>query len=460
MSGMNAAIARMVALARAGFPQSPGVQTRVEKGFASLSEVSAVPAEDVVELKPFLAGAQGVGVPALRRSPFNRVLRGAWCDPEFDRLGLNALDRAVEESRRSSDQAVIEGYLSWFPVGRPAMDQLASAAELVSQRHAWPWRERQQRWQLFCPALGPVQIAQDFVTREADGIGPLVREAGLGTNMNATAFGQAAYVQSCLATAALRGEAAVKPQRNLLQLFDGEAQAGHLTELARALLEPWVNGKPDKAHRKAISDFLVDQVGDPRLSRVRWGQIVDALAQTVGREQALAVMQVLKRWLTDVAMREFFRAIAKTTNRPDQWAQREKFWLAYLDAELVTDAWPALGARARQEVEDIFRASGERVDYGVIHGGVAASSSIIMQIGDLRISEWSDNGSCRFWSSADPKAAKLYANTYDGGHLRTTVGRRDFERKSHAGSWPATFAQLIHNRTGISHPVHGVGWGY
>src|SRR3546814_12435176 len=101
-------------------------------------------------------------------------------------------------------------------------------------------------------------------------------------------------------------------------------------------------------------------------------------------------------------MREFFRAIAKTTDRPDQWAQREKFWMAYLDEGLVSDAWPALGVRARNQIEDLIRLSGERPEYGIIRGGPASSSSIIMQIGDVRISEWSDNGSCRFWSTTDP----------------------------------------------------------
>src|SRR3546814_17906320 len=100
-------------------------------------------------------------------------------------------------------------------------------------------------------------------------------------------------------------------------------------------------------------------------------------------------------------MREFFRAIAKTTDRPDQWAQREKFWMAYLDEGLVSDAWPALGVRARNQIEDLIRLRGERPAYGIIRGGPASSSSIIMQIGDGRISEWSETVSGRFGRSKD-----------------------------------------------------------
>src|SRR3546814_14398129 len=84
-------------------------------------------------------------------------------------------------------------------------------------------------------------------------------------------------------------------------------------------------------------------------------------------------------------MREFFRAIAKTTDRPDQWKQREACWIAYLDEGLVTDAWPALGSRAKYQIDSLIRQSGERPEYGQIRGGPSQSSSIIMQIGDLRI---------------------------------------------------------------------------
>src|SRR3546814_5486575 len=73
-------------------------------------------------------------------------------------------------------------------------------------------------------------------------------------------------------------------------------------------------------------------------------------------------------------MREFFRAIAKTTDRPDQWKQREAFWIAYLDEGLVTDAWPALGSRAKYQIDSLIRQSGERPEYGQIRGGPSQRS--------------------------------------------------------------------------------------
>lgn len=461
MSFLRAAIDRMDALASAGLAKPPVTQPDLQRQLAKL-DASIGEAEPVVELRPFLRSAAEKSAEALPRFKLNRVLRGAWCDPEFDTLGSSALDRALKDPRRSSDQAMINGYLTYFPIGRPIMEKLAGAAASAAQRHEWAWRERSRNWNLFAPSHGPAKVAQALLTRDHDEIFQLMRDVGLGANLAASGFGQATFARFCTATAELAPDKAVSAQRSLLRLFDKEALAGQIELVVRALLEPWINEKPEPEHRKAISEFLLDQIGDPRLQRPRWDRIVRSLAETIGEERALKVTQVFKRWLTEVAMREFFRAIAKTTDRPDQWAQREKFWIAYLDEGLVTDAWPALGVRARNQIEYLIRQSGERPEYGTIRGGPASSSSIIMQIGDLRISEWSDNGSCRFWSDSDPKAPKLYARAYDGVALRTTAGRSDFEFEAHVPAspgWEGKFAGIIHRRTSILHPSFGKGRG-
>lgn len=461
MSFLRGAIDRMDALASAGLAKPPETQPQLQRQLAKLDQCIGE-AEPVLELKSFLLQAADNGVDLLPRFQLNRVLRGAWCDLEFDHLGSLALDRATAQQRRSSDQAIIDGYLTYFPTNRPIMSKLSKAALSAAQRYEWAWKERARQWNLFSPSEGPARVAADLMKCEEDHIFQIIRETGLGTNLAASAFGQAAFAKFCVATAELGPKKAVPAQRSLLRLFDQSALAGQIDLVVRALLEPWIKEKPEPEHRKAISEFLLDQVGDPRLLRTRWDGIVSSMAATIGEERARTVAQVFKRWLTEVAMREFFRAIAKTTDRPDQWAQREKFWMAYLDDGLVTDAWPALGVRARNQIENIIRQSGERPEYGIIRGGPASSSSIIMQIGDLRISEWSDNGSCRFWSDSDPNAPKLYAKVYDGGKLRTTVGRSDFEYEAHVPAspgWQGKFAGIIHRRTSILHPRFGKGRG-
>src|SRR3546814_13873422 len=107
------------------------------------------------------------------------------------------------------------------------------------------------------------------------------------------------FARFCVATAELPPRKAVPAQRSLLRLFDQEALAGQIELVVRALLEPWISEKPEPEHRKAISEFLLDQVGDPRLQRPRWDRIVRSLAESIGEERALTVTQVFKRWLTD-----------------------------------------------------------------------------------------------------------------------------------------------------------------
>ena len=71
-------------------------------------------------------------------------------------------------------------------------------------------------------------------------------------------------------------------EKILQACLDTEAQAGQLELVVRALLESWIRTKPDPEHRKAISEFLLDQVGDPRLQRTRWDRIVRSLAESIG----------------------------------------------------------------------------------------------------------------------------------------------------------------------------------
>ncbi|MHA3793048.1 EH signature domain-containing protein [Sphingomonas sp. YL-JM2C] len=461
MSGLRAAIERTHAIAATGLAKPPTTQPELRRQLAKLDAVRGE-AEPVVELLPFLEHSRAAGTASLARFELNRVLRGAWVDPGFDALGLDAIARAVREPRRSSDQAIIEGYLTYFPFLRPVIEPLGRAAREAADRHDWAWCRRGRRWSLFEPTAGPPKIATEFIRAEIDEANTVLLDTGLGASLAASAYGQSIFAAACDATARLQGSDALVPQRNLLGLFRRNGLAGQLDRLVQALLEPWAAAKPPPAHRKAISDLLLDQIGDPRLQKPRWENIRNTLAQRIGGERAEQTVQVFKRWLTEVAMREFFRAIARTTDRPDQWEQRERFWLAYLDEGLVADAWPALGARARHQIDGLMRQGGERPEHGLIDGGPASSSSIILQIGDLRISEWSDNGACRFWSDSDPDAPRLYAKRYDGTKLRTTTGRQDFEYESHVPAspgWEGKFAGIIHRRTAIPHPRFGRGRG-
>jgi len=221
------AIAYMEALAESGLAKPPTTQPELQRQLAKL-DATIGEAEPAQHLRPFLQMAEQQGADALPRFQLNRVLRGAWCDPEFDALGLAALSRAKADPRRSSDQAVIDGYLTYFPVQQPTIDSLASAADDAANRHEWAWRPRAQRWGLFKHQNGASRVARDLIALDADDVTKLLRETGLGSNLAASAFGRAVFAAICITTAELPAREAVTPQDNLLRLFDSDALAGQL----------------------------------------------------------------------------------------------------------------------------------------------------------------------------------------------------------------------------------------
>jgi hypothetical protein len=457
MRHLHAAIERAEALTRTGFPKPPTVLPHVHHAFARLmGGVDIVEKQE--ELVPFLRKCKERGLSRLRRSDLNRVLRGAWCDEEFDELGLAVVDIALGDPRSSSSRALVDGYLLYFPHERPVIHRLADAcAQLVSAQEG-PWRDRAERYSLFDPDVAAEKLGSEMANNGA--FAEVSVDAGLGGSPFATRIGQSAFSAACHNIASMSAEEAENAQANLLDLLEAEERSHDNSAVARALLEPWITQRPPEDHRKRIAGFLVDVIGDPRLNPAKWEGIKARLSEACGLERARAIIDVLRRWLTEAAMRTFFRAIGKTTDRKDQWRTREQFWLAYLDAGLVTDAWPALGPRAKDQIRLVARAEGERLEHGVTTNGPPASSSLIMRIGDLVIAEWSDNGRCRFWPDNPDSAPQPYNREYDNGLLRTMRGEQGFQALTHdaGGNWRYRFARLIYSRTGIEHPAHGRGF--
>lgn len=459
MRHLHAAIERTEALTRIGFPRPPSVLPHVHHAFASLEGEVEV-AEDQEELVPFLRRCMGDDPSRLRRSDLNRVLRGAWCDEQFDELGLAVIDLALKAPRSKSSRALIDGYLIYFPHERSIIQILARACAQLLGSQEGPWRDRTEQYSLFDPEAAPAILGAEMASGENVSFGSVCLDAGLGGSPFATRIGQTAFSVACANIARMDGQDAQGPQSNLLDLLEVEEQFHDISAVARALLEPWIAVRPDEEHRKRIAGFLVDAIGDPRLNPAKWDGIKTRLRETCGPDQATAIIDVLRRWLTEAAMRIFFKAIAKTTDRRDQWRTREEFWLAYLDTGLNIEAWPALGPRAKDQIRMVARAEGERLEHGVTTNGPQASSALIMRFGDLLIAEWSDNGRCRFWPASSGSAPKPYSWHYNNGLLRTMHGGQGFEALMHdaGGNWRYRFAGLIYRRTGIEHPQHGGGF--
>jgi hypothetical protein len=407
--------------------------------------------------------ADGFDPGAMSRRDLRRLIGELWGDSRCERVAPAVLEAAIAADAKSIDRMVLTAYLRHFPSRHPAFEPLRKASALTASRRDWPWHARGETWLLWDAQAGPKQVAAALL--EQDEPAAVLRAAGLDGDLAHGAFVGEAIEAACEHVARLDGNAAQALGQRLISLFDTMAIAGHDAMLAWALLAPWHSAKPDKAHVQAVSRLLSDRIGDPRLAQARW---VTLEAELTARGRALSgsIAATLRHWLTEATVRAFFAIVRQTTDRADQWDAREAFWLAYLDQGAIREAWFAFGRRAEARAGVLARE--EDVRYGRVSGGADPShSALLMTIGDMRVAEWSHNGSCRFWpdlhtgttslSSRRMAAPRLYEPEYDGNRLRTMDGPRAFERLSHVSGWQRNFAAVIHRHTGLAHPTWGTG---
>ena len=329
-----------------------------------------------------------MNVQSLRRRDLRRLVKDMWSDPRCDGIVAPALEVAVTADAQSLDRAVIAGYLRHFPHEHPHFGRLRSAAEFTANRRDWAWRARGERWRLW--------ESREVVDRLAGAITAdrgieAIRDAGLEGDLAQGALVRQAVERACHVAARGDGAAGEAAAKSLIAFFDKAEPVGMNGLLAYALLAPSANAAPGKDHKQAVSRCLVNRIGDPRIAQQRWIAIVDEL-RTRFAIDIEPLVAMLRRWLTDETFRAFFRIVRATTDRQDQWDEREAFWLGYLESDAVSEAWFAFGHNAERQAAALAR--DEDVQYARITGGGAdpTHSSLIMTLGDLRIAEWSHNG--------------------------------------------------------------------
>jgi hypothetical protein len=395
----------------------------------------------------------------LKPKEIKRLLDGIWEEEALDDAAVPLLENGVRRERKSIDRSIIAAYLRNFPLDHPAFDGLTHASALVANRHDWPWRERGNSWDLWNPDQGPDRLSRALLT--SDNPAQMLRDIGFDGDLATGAFMKEALLSACETAADHRGEIAQQSGRRLIALFERFPAAKELNAaLAYALLAPWIADSCTDAHQRLISGLLVQRNGDPRLAPPRWAALRRDVLDLFPGADVDNALAVLRRWLVRATVREFFSVVAKTVERRDQWKERTDFWLAYLDAGLITDAWFAFGSQAerlaRKFLED------QTMVYATLEGGGATSaqSALIFSIGDVRIAEWSDNGSCRFWRGVDLKAPALYKRQYSGQSLRTMAAGEGFKAIPHnpPNGWQPKVARHVYHSAGVRHPKHGAGW--
>lgn len=390
---------------------------------------------------------------ALARRDLRRLVSEMWTDERCDPVAASVLDAAVACDAKSVDRAVVTAYLRHFPKLHPDFERLRAASEMVATRRDWPWRSRGETWRLWDASAGPARLAAALLSGEP--ALHVMRDVGLEGDLAQGEFIAAALEAACDKAADAEGEAAISAGSRLIALFEQLSIADLDAVLAWALLVPWTKRNPPDAYRDKLTKLLVARIGDPRLNAARW----DAVAAEMKIPEAQQLVAMMRRWLTNQTVREFFKVVTHTTKDLVQWREREAFWLPYLDAEAITDAWFALGSDAAQIIQSksddalgaCGRITGDRQYADPSH------SSLILSIGDVRIAEWSHSGACRFWQREDRSAPEPYKAEYFGYQLRAMNGGDGFEHVSHFTGWQRRFAYRIYKKTGVRHPVYGEG---
>ncbi len=207
---------------------------------------------------------------------------------------------------------------------------------------------------------------------------------------------------------------------------------------AQGCLDPWLLGdSTGSISQEEIKAFLLRVMGDPRVEPARW--------TTVG-EEATGLMRT---WLAKASLEAFFSLI--TNNRDaEQWRARRKFWRACLTKMPSTEIWIVLGPGLASIAGSLRDLAG---GYGRMDGSEANGQAVLlMKMGDLILSEWSNVGSLRAWNVGTSGSPKLYQRNYDARQLKAPSltfphqTRGDYRGMRHGGSWQIRAAALLSSR--------------
>src|SRR5262249_13357479 len=153
---------------------------------------------------------------------------------------------------------------------------------------------------------------------------------------------------------------------------------------------PFGNRVPSAQDRDLILGFLISRFGDPRVSPGGW----------IGMDD---VVEILKRWLTEQSLRQFFDVLDKIA-QPHHWRYRRAFWQAYHEHNLLRNAWVIFGPDGATEAR---RAFGRNVRFGVFRSGgrkqvLPGHAVLLMDLGQCIVADWSHNGYCNIWPMSHP----------------------------------------------------------
>jgi len=209
--------------------------------------------------------------------------------------------------------------------------------------------------------------------------------------------------------------------------------------VADGLLQSFNGIQASHKIKNLLKDFFIEFYGDIRTHKAKWIGVSDQ------------AKQVMQQWMVENTLNDFFALlthVARYDPMADRhWEYRKRFWNAYLQKGVVSEAWVALGPTAYDDAKS-FLTGGSNV-YASLSGAQRSHSSLIMVINGILITEWSHSGSYRLWDSYSSRPT-LYKNKYHRDELVTGSDYQGSHTGSENGSWQYRLSTLINDLTGVT----------
>lgn len=400
-------------------------------------------------------GMSGLSTAELRTAPWVMFEpfgedAGAVALASRDGVLVAYLRELLRRGKASAMAALIHCFLLFYPQRMPLFEQLrevipAQLLPRVSSRRIARWKGCIGQCGLFA-VDGPSQLATRLAhAEEAPDL--VLDRCCLGGQLATGEFAREAFSRFLAATSAqLRaGSASTNLLERLLSLSRRPDDARGFRferdrfDLVNSLLLPFADGSPGPAVAEPTKAFMLDMLGDPRLTGAKRWNGIDPRAR-----------QVMLGWMVTQTLEDFFRlleyAAKSDATARRHWAARKTFWSRYLKAGVIADAWVALGPVARTEAKDMLSGAGQ--SYALLKPGYNVQknhSVIVMRIGNLVITEWSHSGKFRAWRSDAPACPRLYQGIY----TRTELVSKPVYELAHYSGWQSRVADLIYDETSI-----------
>ncbi|MGV8856107.1 MAG: EH signature domain-containing protein [Devosia sp.] len=341
-------------------------------------------------------------------------------------------------------------FMASYTADQAGNSEAAQVLGRLSQQWGGPWGQVHQAYQLFDLSSGPQALAAAVIAQDkpasdilkAAGIGAISAQSGYAKAITGALLDQLAQGRDMdhLTRLARIQRYAMTPEGNPIY---GDQRPN----LVEALLRPFGTGTVEKAVRDLFLKIVLSLMGDPRLKPGNWSFVPTALREMV------------QRWLTEQSLRQFLDIVDRTAD-DGMWRYRRAFWEGVYDRGMIGDAWVAFGPDGHRMAKSVF---GKSAEFAVLasEGRQVESGHavLLLRIGNGVVADWSHNGKCNIWSSADSKTApKLFKKTYGSDEIRIHKGTGNYETEDllslmHMSSptynWQGKVAERLRKMTGI-----------